>query len=918
MSHTPGTVSRIILKHSAVSGAIPEAESLNRGELAMNIADGKIFYVDQFGNLQTIQVELRGVLQDLYNDPSILLLTELERRNDNLFAHYTSRPEQDLGNIRGATGTGLTLLRIVEYADELPTKYTNPPLEAQFQENGILFAVLFGDDSLNTLPNTYTSPHVWQYNTDIDDGVINPWTDLGAITGAPGVPGPIGPQGPIGPVGPQGVPGPSGPKGDIGLTGPRGQPGPSDFLYQVVNQANGFSVGDIVYQNASGTWLKARADNPETAEVIGIVSAAAGTEFTLTTSGFVDNIAQTLTPNQMYYLSSTVAGDMVVGAPQTIGHVSKPVLWANSANSGYFLNYRGIVIDGSNAGGGGGGGLNGGIYAGWRYQPLTSHQEIFTWTGLGSSPSDGGSTVLPGNKQIDLSNFVTIPDNAVGANIRISSARTNDYYIGCIRPTDIGNPSADLDYHGSDYLIAERSGPGGWMAGRASEYGLLPIEENSPHMVVHYFNGDISRANNELTVELLGFWIDTESELLSVPMQNEGWTYEPLTTPVLAWQTIDENEDQTNEYTLDLDTIVTVPDTAVGVLIELTGNQCDGAMLHVHKNGLTWPNPGFTSTDEWLARTQISDLSLYVGGHDIDTETGTVPIGQSPNHISFHYNNGTGTDPTKTLRINLKGFWIRKETNLFGAIVPPPSAPAGVISPYGGETAPDNWLVCDGAPYSRSTYNDLFTVIGTKFGAGNGSSTFNVPDFRGQFLRGWDNGRGLDPDAANRSIPGGGTGDVIGSTQSEGVGSHTHTASGSTGSGQGAHTHSLASGSGANATTTNSGGHNHNISGGISSTGNHSHPYTKTNTGSPKSFGPGSRSGTNRPSQSGSSTGGGGSHSHGHNLSVSSSGSNHSHSLSGSTASGGAHTHTVTVTVNNNTGSETRPTNVAVNFIIKT
>ena len=48
----------------------------------------------------------------------------------------------------------------------------------------------------------------------------------------------------------------------------------------------------------------------------------------------------------------------------------------------------------------------------------------------------------------------------------------------------------------------------------------------------------------------------------------------------------------------------------------------------------------------------------------------------------------------------------------------------------------DNWLICDGQEISRSEYSQLFSVIGEKFGAGNGSTTFNVPDYRGRFLRG--------------------------------------------------------------------------------------------------------------------------------------------------------------------------------------
>ena len=62
--------------------------------------------------------------------------------------------------------------------------------------------------------------------------------------------------------------------------------------------------------------------------------------------------------------------------------------------------------------------------------------------------------------------------------------------------------------------------------------------------------------------------------------------------------------------------------------------------------------------------------------------------------------------------------------------------PIGTINAYGGATAPDGWMLCQGQAISRTDYADLFNVIGTSFGSGDGSTTFNVPDLRGEFLRG--------------------------------------------------------------------------------------------------------------------------------------------------------------------------------------
>jgi len=61
---------------------------------------------------------------------------------------------------------------------------------------------------------------------------------------------------------------------------------------------------------------------------------------------------------------------------------------------------------------------------------------------------------------------------------------------------------------------------------------------------------------------------------------------------------------------------------------------------------------------------------------------------------------------------------------------------AGTILPYGSTTVPTDYLLCDGTAVSRTTYSDLFAVIGTSFGVGDGSTTFNVPDMRQRFVMG--------------------------------------------------------------------------------------------------------------------------------------------------------------------------------------
>lgn len=108
--------------------------------------------------------------------------------------------------------------------------------------------------------------------------------------------------------------------------------------------------------------------------------------------------------------------------------------------------------------------------------------------------------------------------------------------------------------------------------------------------------------------------------------------------------------------------------------------------------------------------------------------------------------------------------------DLYAKLAAIAGVPTGTVEAlaYSG-SLPAGFLACNGAAVSRTTYAALFAVLGTTYGAGDGSTTFNLPDLRGYFLRGWDNGRGID------------TGRAIGTTQADTTGSHTHTYSGTTG-----------------------------------------------------------------------------------------------------------------------------------------
>lgn len=95
------------------------------------------------------------------------------------------------------------------------------------------------------------------------------------------------------------------------------------------------------------------------------------------------------------------------------------------------------------------------------------------------------------------------------------------------------------------------------------------------------------------------------------------------------------------------------------------------------------------------------------------------------------------------------------------------SVPIGSVQSYAGDADSGGWLLCDGRAISRVTYATLFALVGERFGEGDNSTTFNIPDLRGRFIRGRDLATARDPNAGTRTAmnTGGATGDAVGSLQ---------------------------------------------------------------------------------------------------------------------------------------------------------
>lgn len=105
----------------------------------------------------------------------------------------------------------------------------------------------------------------------------------------------------------------------------------------------------------------------------------------------------------------------------------------------------------------------------------------------------------------------------------------------------------------------------------------------------------------------------------------------------------------------------------------------------------------------------------------------------------------SGTDVGQLLKFAVAGQLPVLDGSLLTGIA---NTPVGMVDWFATETAPAGYLKCNGAQISRTVYEPLWETIGDRYGAGNGTTTFTLPDLRGVFIRGWDDGRGFDPSRA--------------------------------------------------------------------------------------------------------------------------------------------------------------------------
>lgn len=280
--------------------------------------------------------------------------------------------------------------------------------------------------------------------------------------------------------------------------------------------------------------------------------------------------------------------------------------------------------------------------------------------------------------------------------------------------------------------------------------GSLWWDSESGTMFVYYTDADSSQwipaSGNGGILNGGGVKISSSSPLLSDSVDGDIW-YNTLNNQLYVFNSGSWNVTQT--------TATGVNSLTAGTYVNLGGTSTD-PVVNVQNSSTTVRGAiqtasqavvnAATDTDQAITpSTLASGISNYLPDAT-DTSKGVVELATS-SEVS------TGTDTTRAIT-----------PAALNAAIPNLgiTAPTGTIITFAGTSAPTGYLECDGAAVDRTTYSALFAICGTTYGSGDGSTTFNLPDLRGEFVRGWDNSRGVD------------SGRSFGSTQNSANLSHSH------------------------------------------------------------------------------------------------------------------------------------------------
>lgn len=241
-------------------------------------------------------------------------------------------------------------------------------------------------------------------------------------------------------------------------------------VHTITQAGHGFSVGDVVRMTTTATtYTEAQADSSSNAEAIGIVVGVSGDDFTLQQSGYFDGFVG-LTAGSVYFLSPTVAGAVTVTEPSTAGQISKPLIIAESATTGWILSYRGNVV-GSPSSGSGSGEFNGstlhtvtqashGFSVGEAIY-IVNPTGVYTLADASAEASSQSVGIV--NEVIDANNFVVQWGGYIGTGIYSGMTPGDLFYLsdstaGALTTTE---PTTAGSY--SKLMVIAESSTTGWL-----------------------------------------------------------------------------------------------------------------------------------------------------------------------------------------------------------------------------------------------------------------------------------------------------------------------------------------------------------------------------------------------------------------------------------------------------------------------
>jgi microcystin-dependent protein len=229
-----------------------------------------------------------------------------------------------------------------------------------------------------------------------------------------------------------------------------------------------------------------------------------------------------------------------------------------------------------------------------------------------------------------------------------------------------------------------------------------------------------------------------------VKMTSSGTFSLDTATYLTANQSITLSGDVTGTGTTAITTTLATVSIAKGGTGQTTQQAAINALTGTQSNGKYLRSDGTNATLSSIQAADVPTLNQNTSGSSAsctgNSATATSLAGGGAGQIPYN----TGSGATSFLAAGTSGQLLQSNGTSAPSWVASPGVPTGSLFPYAGSSAPTGYLLCDGSAVSRTTYATLFGVLSTTYGAGNGSTTFNLPDLRGRMPLGAGTGVGLN------------------------------------------------------------------------------------------------------------------------------------------------------------------------------